>query len=377
MLSPLVRRPLQVAAAALVSMAAAAHPIHAQAAGSTRRGQEITQLTLAGVHAVDAGDLRQHIATDESHCVSMLLRPVCVFSKSPLFYKKVTLDHAELARDMLRVLVYYFQRGYRDAQVDTTITPTGRHTVHVTISVVEGAPTMVSRIRIAQDTTVLTRRDLRHVYALRRNRPYNLIELDSTIANLNSRLWDRGYSDAVIDTVIALDTVAKTVAITLKIDPRWRARVASVTVQGNKNVTSRTIKKSLSFKPGALYRRSDVLASQRNLYESNLFRRAAIEVPATDDSLKHVLIDVQEAPPHDLRYSAGFNTIDFIQVEGHYTDYNWLSGAKRLSVDATVGNLLAHTLNGNGIFYDVGKNVIGGSASQYLAPTYTASSDVR
>lgn len=374
--SPLRRLPL-VAAAIFAAMVAAAPPAQAQSSAPSARNPEITALTLTGVHSVDKSVLRQSIATDESHCVSLLLRPVCLFSKSPLFYKKVTLDRAELARDMLRVLVFYFERGYRQTAVDTTVVPTGRHSVHVTIAVNEGLPTIVSRLRIVQDTTVLLRRDLRHVYKLRRNHPYNLIELDSTIALLDSRLWDRGYSDARVDTAVVLDTVARTADITLKIDPRWRSHVASVDVKGNKDVTTRTIKKSLSFKPGDLYRRADVLASQRSLYESNLFRRAAIEVPATDDSLKHVLIDVQEAPPRTMRYSAGFNTIDFVQVEGHYTDYNWLSGGKRLSVDAVVGNLLAHSLNGNGIFYDVGKTVVGGSESQYLAPTYTTSADVR
>ena len=373
----LPRRAVHVAAVAALFIATAASAVRAQTAAATNRSPEISELTLTGVHAFNTSDLRQSIATDESHCVSLLLKPVCIFSKSPLFYKHVTLDRAELARDMLRVLVYYFQRGYRDTQVDTTVVPVGRHVVHVTIAVREGAPTMVSELHVVQDTTVLTRRDMRHVFALRRNRPYNLIKLDSTIANLDSKLWDRGYSDAIIDTVVTMDTAAKTVDVTIKINPRWRARVASITVKGNKAVTSRTIKKSLSFKPGGLYNRSDVLKSQRTLYGSNLFRRATIEVPTTDDSLKNVVIDVREAPPRDVRYSAGFNTIDFVQVEGHYTDYNWLGGAKRLSLDATVGNLFAHTLNGNGIFYDVGKPVVGGSESQYLAPTYTVSSDVR
>ncbi|HEY5086136.1 MAG TPA: BamA/TamA family outer membrane protein [Gemmatimonadaceae bacterium] len=376
MLPPILRWPIRLAAVALAAVALSATPARAQTQASAGI-PEVTELTLKGVHSVDPDELRQNIATDESHCVSMLLRPICTFSKSPLFYKHVTLDRAELSRDMLRVMVFYFQRGYRDTQVDTTVVSTGRHKVHVTIGVAEGVPTLVSQIRIVQDTVVLSRRDLRGVHKLRKERPFNLIKLDSTLALLDSRLWDRGYSDAVIDTVISLDTTAKTADVTLKIDPRWRARVASITVQGNKLVTDRTIKKSLSFKPGALYRRSDVLASQRSLYESNLFRRAAIEVPQSDDSLKHVLINVQEAPAHDARYSAGFNTIDFVQVEGHYTDYNWLSGAKRLSVDAAVGNLFAHSLNGNGIFYDVGKAVVGGSESQYLAPTYTASADAR
>ncbi len=377
MLSLTLPRPIQVAAVAFVSAIASAGPVRAQAAPVPARNPEVTELTLTGVHSVDPDELRLNIATDESHCTSVLLRPICVFSKSPLFYKHVTLDRAELSRDMLRVMVYYFKRGYRDTQVDTTVAATGKRTVHVTIAVNEGAPTIVSQVSIVQDTTVLTRRDLRGVHILRRARPYSLIQLDSTIAMIDARLWDRGYSDAVIDTVIALDTAAKTVSVALNINPRWRARVASIAVQGNKGVSQRTIMKSLSFKPGGLYRRSDVLASQRSLYESNLFRRAAIEVPQADDSLKHVVIAVQEAPPRDARYSAGFNTVDFVQVAGHFTDYNWLNGAKRLTLDAAVGNLFAHSLNGNGVFYDVGRTVVGGSESQYLAPTYTASADAR
>ena len=377
MLLPFLRRPAQVAVVASASLLMAAHPVSGQTSGASHGNPEITQLTLKGVHSVDPGDLRLNIATDESHCNSMLLRPICVFSKSPLFYTHVTLDRAELSRDMLRVMVYYFKRGYRDTQVDTTIVPSGRRKVHVTMTVKEGPPTIVSRLRIVQDTSVLKRRDLRGVRILRAKRPYSLIQLDSTMALLDARLWDKGYSDAVIDTVITLDTAAKTADVRLEVKPRWRSRVADITVRGNKDVTQRTILKSLSFKPGGLYRRSDVLASQRSLYESNLFRRAAIEVPQADDSLKHVVIAVQEAPPRDARISTGFSTVDFVQVAGHFTDYNWLSGAKRLTLDGAFGNLLAHSLNGNGIFYDVGKTVVGGSESQYLAPTYTASAEAR
>jgi outer membrane protein assembly complex protein YaeT len=377
MLSPTLRRPSQVAVVAFVSailsVLVAVHPLRGQSAGTP----EVTELTLKGVHAFDPNELRSNIATDESHCTSVLLRPVCIFSKSPLFYKHVNLDRTELSRDMLRVMVFYYKRGYRSTRVDTTVVSTGKHSVHVTIAVSEGPPTILSQMRIVQDPRVLSRKDLRGVRQMRRGRPYNLIQLDSTVAVLDSRLWDRGYSDAIIDTVVTLDTTAHTASVEFRIDPRWRARVASIDIQGNKGVTDRTILKSLSFKPGGLYRRSDVLASQRSMYESNLFRRAAIQVPQADDSLKHVVIAVQEAPPHDARYSAGFNTIDFIQVAGHFTDYNWLSGAKRLTLDAAVGNLFARQLNGNGIFYDVGQTVVGGSESQYFAPTYTASADAR
>ena len=377
MIPRILRRPGVVAAVAILCATLPAASACGQGVKGSAGNPEIRQLTLTGVHSVDQADLRLNIATDESHCNSVVLRPMCVFSKSPLFYKHVTLDRAELSRDMLRVLVYYFKRGYRNTSVDTTVVTVGHNAVHVTIAVKEGEPTIVSDLQVALDSAVLSRKDVRNSLILRKGDAYNLIKLDSTVAQLDARLWDRGYSDAVIDTSTVPDTAARKVDVTLHVDPRWRARVASIAVDGNKRISERTILRSLSFKPGGLYRRSDVLASQRSLYESNLFRRAAIAVPQADDSLKHVVIEVQEAPPRDARYSVGFNTIDFVQVAGHYTDYNWLNGAKRLTLDAAVGNLFAHSLNGNGIFYDVGKTVVGGSASQYLAPTFTASADAR
>ena len=79
-----------------------------------------------------------------------------------------------------------------------------------------------------------------------------------------------------------------------------------------------------SCSPEELFRRSELLRSQRALYESNLFKRAAIEIPRQGDSSKVVVVTVTEAPLREARLSAGFNTIDFFQVEGRFTHYNFL-----------------------------------------------------
>ncbi|MGI8546969.1 MAG: BamA/OMP85 family outer membrane protein [Gemmatimonadaceae bacterium] len=338
---------------------------------------EIVNLTIKGVKSLDETLLRNHLAIGQSHCVSLLLKPICIFSKSPLVYKRVYLEQDELARDVLRARVFYFQRGYRDMQVDTTVTPVGHADVHVTLNVREGPPTAVTSLNVVQTDTVLSRKGIAKASVLEKGDPLSLLALDSTQALLKRDLWDRGYADAVIDSALVIDTAAHAVAVTLTVDPRWVARVASIDVQGEKLVSPRTIRKSLSFKPGDVYRRSDVLKSQRSLYESNLFRRASIQVPERDDSLKHVLIVVQEDQPRSALTSVGFSTVDFVQVHGRYINYDWLGGAKRLTLDAAVGNLFARQLNGNGIFYDVGKAVIGDPASKYFAPTYTASGEFR
>jgi Outer membrane protein/protective antigen OMA87 len=343
---------------------------------------EVVRLTLKGVHVTKTEDLLENISTTASHCNSVLLKPVCWVTKSKYFYSKEYLDHEELKRDVLRLRVYYWKRGYRDTEVDTTVVPQGKNKVGVTFNISEGPPTLVSSVTVDQGTPkVLTDRDLATRIVLGKNSPLNLIRLDSSRALLTQTLWERGYADAVVDTTVVLDDATRTAAVTISIDPKWRTTINDIVVTGNKGVSTRTIRKSLSLTIGSIFRRSDLLRSQRALYESNLFRRAAIEPrppidPFTPDSAKVIVVTVTEAPPRDARLSAGFNTVDFFQVEGRYTNYNWHGGARNLDIQASVGNLFQTSLNGHGIFRDV-NNLPGSTAKAFTAPTYSASIDVR
>jgi outer membrane protein assembly factor BamA len=47
--------------------------------------------------------------------------------------------------------------------------------------------------------------------------------------------------------------------------------VGDIVISGTDEISPATVQNSLTFRPGDLYRRSAVLESQRNLYESNLF----------------------------------------------------------------------------------------------------------
>ena len=117
-----------------------------------------------------------------------------------------------------------------------------------------------------------------------------------------------------------------------------------------------------------------MLKSQRALYESNLFRRAAIEVPKQGDSSKIIVVTVQEAPLREARLSLGFNTVDFPDRGALYTTN--FGGAKRLELQAVGGNLLAGSLNGKFIFRDLTDNV-GSDRARYFAPTYNLSANLR
>jgi outer membrane protein insertion porin family/translocation and assembly module TamA len=216
---------------------------------------------------------------------------------------------------------------------------------------------------------------------LGKNGPLNLIRLDSSRVFLQQSLFDKGYADAEVDTSVVIDTTARQAVVTLTLNPKYKTTVEDIVVTGNDDVSERTIRKSLTFHIGDLFRRSEMLRSQRALYESNLFRRAAIEPRppidiATPDSAKVIVVTVQEAPPREARLAAGFNTIDFVQFEGRFTHYNFLGSARRLDFQAAIGNLLASSLNGRGIFHNASVPQTSGLA-RYFVPTYNASIDLR
>ncbi|HEX6574118.1 MAG TPA: BamA/TamA family outer membrane protein [Gemmatimonadaceae bacterium] len=338
--------------------------------------QEIDRLAFKGVKALNKQELAKSLSTDDSDCASVLLYPLCLITHAHYVYTRRFLDHEELKRDVLRARVFYWKRGYRETEVDTVVAKKSNNHVNVTFNVTEGPPTLVDTITVTQTKPVLSDREIADRVVLKVNTPLNLLKLDSSVAFLSQRMWDKGYADALVDTTVILDSASRQATVDIALDPRWKATVSDILVEGNEHIETATILRSMYLKPGNIFRRSDLLRSQRALYESNLFKRAAIEIPRQGDSSKVIIVNVVEAPLRESRVSVGFNTVDFFQVDGRFTHYSFLGGARRLELNGVVGNLLARSLNGRFIFRDQMAGIID-QRSRYFAPTYNASLNFR
>ena len=343
-----------------------------------RNAPEVRKLAFKGVKHVDQHDLEKSISTQASKCRSLILLPFCLFSHSPTFEEKHYFNEDEFRRDVLRIRLYYWKRGWRDTQVDTAVSDLGHNKIGVTFTVHENEPTRIRRIAITYDSTLISNKTRNRLTLLHAKDPIDLVVLDSMRLMFQDALWDEGYGDAVVDTAVTVDTTAHLADVRLTLTPNHRTTVGKITITGTNKVSEATVRHSITFQTGDLYRLSDVLDSQRNLYESNLFRLATIDVPVQYDSVKDVNIDVTEAPLHEAQLGPGLNNVDFLQFRGHYTDYNLFGGGRRLDIDGTVGNLFASSLQGRGFFRDVSKDV-GDSTmvNAYLQPTYTASIDFK
>ena len=340
---------------------------------------EIASVEFNGAtRAIDRVELQANIHTEPTRCRSVVIALLCRFTTYRGFKQRHYLNRQELKRDVLRIRVFYFRHGYREAQVDTTVTRLNDKQVAVRFNISEGEPTIVTDVSVTYDSALFTAKKVQQLTLIERGEPLDLVTLDSTRIQFQNELWELGYADALVDTSTVVDQATHSARVQVRLVKNRLTTVGDIVIQGTEQVAPRTVLNSLSFRPGDLFRRSKMIESQRNLYESNLFKLAALDVPESFDSVKTVNVLLREAPLHEARIGGGFNTVDFLQTEGRFTHYNLFGGARRLDLSATAGNLFAGSLNGKGLFHrQLDDTTITGDASDFLKPTWQASIELK
>lgn len=363
---------------ALALMLAAAGPVRAQDTPPEEDDSpRVERITFRGVEGVDEDDLRASIVTQETRCIATLLRPFCALADWGLLLNEHYLDRDELSADELRLRIYYYQRGYRSARTASEVRRRGDG-VEVVFDVEEGPATRIEAWSLRQTEDVLSDRRIRRAELPGEGDPLDLLRLGEGLTDLASAFGERGYLDAELRDSIAVAPDGLRARVSIELDAGPRSTLDTLEVRGNDRVSDGAIAEALRLRRGRVLRTNDIAASQRALYESNLFHEARVQVPVQPDSAKRVEVDVREAPPRGARAGAGFNSVEFGQVEGRFTHYDWLGGSRRLDLRGTVGNLLASQLNGQSVFRDVlptGPGAV--DRDEFLRPTWQVSGEFR
>src|SRR5258708_5471240 len=185
---------LRAAVAGCVVLVAVPETASAQAKvnADPHEAPELKKLVLRGVQHVDIVDLQRSIATQASACRSIFVAPICLISHSTMWVDRQYLDHGQLARDAIRIRVYYWWRGYRSAEVDTIITRIAPHEVEVTFDVKEHEPTLVRRLAIDYDSALFNEKRIKKLTLLKAGEPLDLVNPDSMRLPFPNHISARG-----------------------------------------------------------------------------------------------------------------------------------------------------------------------------------------
>ena len=324
-----------VAAVALALLLAAAAPVSAQ-----EPQRVVRQLKFDGNKAIAAEVLASAIATTNSSW----------FARTFLFRwlglgEKRYFDEQEFKRDVVRLEVLYRRSGYPHVQIDTLVrrTPTD---VYITFRIKEGPPIRVIDVTVTGVDTLPEelREEVLVDLPLRVGDPFNRFIMQATADTITRRLRDRGYPSARVFTGFEVNREAETAKVSFDVTPGRKAVIGEVEVAGTTRIDPQLVRNLLIARPGRLYSQDELYQSQRNLYSSDLFRYANVNIDSakfqpTADSVP-ILIQVSEAKRRRVRGGLGYGTDDCFRGSLGWTTRNFLgSGGRVLDLTSLISKV--------------------------------------
>jgi outer membrane protein assembly factor BamA len=244
-------------------------------------------------------------------------------------------NEEEFRRDVIRLHVLYRRSGFPNAKIDTTVVREPEN-VYVTFHIVEGEPMVVSDLGVTglDSLPEWLRRIATLDLPLREGDPFNRYLMQSSADSIERRLRDRGYPSASVFSGFEADRAKLVARVNLDVEPSQRAVIGDVGVVGVRRIDTALVQDLLVARPGRRYSQDELLLSQQNLYQSDLFRYATVNIDSasfqTGADTVPLLVQVNESRRRRIRGSFGFGTEDCFRGGLAWTTRNFLGSNGRL-----------------------------------------------
>jgi outer membrane protein assembly complex protein YaeT len=253
-------------------------------------------------------------------------------------------DEEEFRRDVVRLNVLYKRSGYPEAVVDTLVQRTPED-VYITFKITEGDPIRVTTFTITglDSLPQRVRRGVLLDLPLQVGDPFNRFDMQASADSVTRRLRDRGYPSARVFTAFEANREAKTAAVTLEADPDGYAVIGRIEIIGTTRVDTAVVRKLLVARTGRRYSQEELFESQRNLYESDLFRFATVNIDSSayrpGDPSVPLVVQVNESKPRRIRGGLGYATYDCFRGSLGWTSRDFLGAGRILDLTSRVSKV--------------------------------------
>ena len=214
--------------------------------------------------------------------------------------------------DKLNLIAKYNEVGYRDARIvsDTTYMNED-NTLSVEMTIIEGEPYTFGKITFVGNK-VYTNEELDRQLGIKEGSIFDQSVLDARLFgsadgnDLSSLYLDDGYLFFNANPVeIAANN--RSIDLEIRIYEGKQARVNKVLIKGNTKTNDHVIMREIRTRPGDLFKRSDIMRSQRELNQMQYFDPEAFDVKVDPDPVRNEV---------DITYVLSEKSSDQIQLQG-------------------------------------------------------------
>lgn len=266
-------------------------------------------------------------------------------------------------KDKKKIVEKYLNKGYRDAAIAwDTVKNISPARVLIQMRMSEGKKYYFRNITWVGNTKYSSEK-LSKQLGIKRGDVYDKDLLDSRLFmsqsgnDVSSLYMDDGYLFFQLNPV-EVRVEGDSIDIEMRIYEGRQAIIRNVTIVGNTKTNDHVIMREIRTRPGYLFRRSDVIRSQRELASLGYFNPETIQVnPKPDASTGTVDIEyvVEERPNDQLELSGGWGAGRIVGTLGvsfnNFSTKNFFKKGAWTPLPSGDGQRLSIRAQSNGLYY--------------------------
>ena len=279
------------------------------------------------------------------------------------FFKVSKFIKSNYEEDKENIISEYNNKGYRDAKItNDTIYLNDDNTVTIEITLDEGDPYLFGNINFIGNTKY-TNKELLNQLGIDSGDVFNQSILDARLFgsqegnDISSLYLDDGYL-FFNATPVEVSTNNNSIDLEIRLYEGNQARINKVSVKGNTKTQDHVIMRELRTKPGDLFKRSDIMRSQRELAQMQYFDPEAFDVKIDPKPARNEV---------DITYIVSEKSSDQIQLQGgwgggrvvgslgltfnNFSSRNIFNGSKWRPLPSGDGQRLSLIARSNGAYY--------------------------
>ena len=279
------------------------------------------------------------------------------------FWKFSKLIDNNYEDDKKNIISKYNEIGYRDAKIEyDTSYMNNDNTITLEITINEGEPYKFGNITFIGNT-VYSSEELSNQLGIKNNDIFDESVLNNRLFNspdgtdISSLYLDDGYL-FFNATPVEIAVTDRKIDIEVRIYEGKQARINKVMVKGNTKTNDHVIMRELRTLPGDLFKRSDIMRSQRELAQMQYFNPEKFDVKVDPDPVKNqvdITYVVEEKSSDQIQLQGGWGAGRIVGQLGlnfgNFSTRNILKKDKWTPLPSGDGQMLSLSASSNGIYY--------------------------
>jgi outer membrane protein insertion porin family len=245
-----------------------------------------------------------------------------------------------LQGDLEKLRNYYMDRGYANFQIESTqvaIAPE-KDDIFITVNLHEGEVFKISDVKLA-GTFVVPKAELEKLILVKPGQTFNQKLITTTQELIQNRLGMDGYAFAKVDPVPTPNNQTHEVSLTFFVDPGNRVYVRNISYTGSTRINDEVLRREMRQLEGGWLSNTSLERSKQRVQRLPYVKNVSFETTPVTGSPDQVDVafKIEEGPSAQLGGGIGYSETYKFQLNGSYTDANFVGTGQRIAVELNGG----------------------------------------